>query len=544
VVVVGSGAAGLAAALAAAGEGADVVVLERAAAVGGTTAMSGGVAWMPGHGRSSASAARDSAEEALAYLCGLARGDVDVELMRAFVSDAARVAGEIEARTPIEWEVLAHWPDYRGELPGASPGGRSMWPRPLRAAPSVEARVQGAFDQPSPAAAGPASTAGAPGDGTPANDGVVLRGHVRGRALCAGLLAGVLEAGVDVRTGVRAERLVTAGGAVTGVVAGGEPRAGRVVLASGGFQHDAALAATHLAGPGVAPMGPSGCAGDGLHMAEAAGAALANMAEGWWMPAMHVPGEVFDGTPHYRPLHGERAQPGAIMVDGAGRRFVDEAQNYGDVGRAMRRHLGAATPARAAVARATSASAAPGPDGPGPGPAGTGSCWLVFDAAYRRRYPVGPLPPGGADPAWLVRAPDIAGLARATGMETEVLENCVARFNAGAARGEDPEFGRGTYPYDRWIGDPGAPHPTLAPLDEAPFFALAVHLGCMGTKGGPRTDDRGRVLAPSGAPVPGLYAAGNAAASPFGTATAAGGATLGPALVFGFRAGEAAARDR
>ena len=120
----------------------------------------------------------------------------------------------------------------------------------------------------------------------------------------------------------------------------------------------------------------------------------------------------------------------------------------------------------------------------------------------------------------------------------------MTRFNAGAAAGTDPDFGRGTFPYDRWIGDPSAPHPTLAPLCEAPFYAVEVHLGCMGTKGGPRTDDRGRVLSASHAPVAGLYAAGNAAASPFGTATAAGGATLGPALVFGFRAGEAAAGDR
>jgi succinate dehydrogenase/fumarate reductase flavoprotein subunit len=120
----------------------------------------------------------------------------------------------------------------------------------------------------------------------------------------------------------------------------------------------------------------------------------------------------------------------------------------------------------------------------------------------------------------------------------------VTTFNDGARRGQDPAFGRGSLPYDLWIGDPTAPHPTLAPLNEAPFYGLRVHLGCMGTKGGPRTDDRGRVLTADGAVVPGLYAAGNVAASPFGAATPAGGGTLGPALVFGFRAGEAAADDR
>jgi hypothetical protein len=148
------------------------------------------------------------------------------------------------------------------------------------------------------------------------------------------------------------------------------------------------------------------------------------------------------------------------------------------------------------------------------------------------------------DPDWLMRADDLDALARLTGIPSGTLVGSVAHFNQGAAVGEDPDFGRGSYPYDRWIGDPSAPHPTLAPLLEAPFYALEVHLGCMGTKGGPRTDDHGRVLSARRRPVAGLYAAGNAAASPFGTATAAGGATLGPALVFGFRAGEAAAGDR
>ncbi len=175
--------------------------------------------------------------------------------------------------------------------------------------------------------------------------------------------------------------------------------------------------------------------------------------------------------------------------------------------------------------------------------------WLVFDSAYRRRYPVGPLEPGGPlpgrrDPEWLVGADDLDALGTMIGMEPGTLADSVRRFNAGAAVGSDPDFGRGSFPYDRWIGDPHAPHPTLAPLGEAPFYALEAHLGCMGTKGGPRTDGRGRVVSSKGFAVPGLYAAGNAAASPFGTATAAGGATLGPALVFGFRAGEAAAGDR
>jgi 3-oxosteroid 1-dehydrogenase len=500
VVVVGSGAAGLAAALGAASAGAGVVVLERHHTVGGTTALSGGVAWLPANDAMAAVGLSDRAADAGRYLHGLATGDVDGVLMDSFVADAARVAREIEKRTPLEWEVLERWPDYHGELDGARAGGRSLWPRTLSLTSTVEARIHDAPDQP---------VLEGPGAGD--NDGVVFRGPVRGRGLVGALLAGTQQLGIEVRTGARVSGLVRDGKVVRGVEVDSEVIEGRVVLATGGFQHDVELTAAHLPGA-VVPMGTPGCDGDGLRMAMAAGAATGNMTEGWWMPALAVPGEELDGAPYYRPLHSERAYPGAILVDGTGARFVNEAQNYGDVGRAM---AGVVSP-----------------------------CWLVFDDECRRRYPVGPVGPGDPDPPWLRHAADVAGLAEAIGADRGVLEGTVAAFNEAADRGEDQRFGRGSLPYDRWIGDAGAPHPTLAALRRGPYYACGVVLGCMGTKGGPRTDDRGRVLRLDGSPVAGLYAAGNAAASPFGTATAAGGATLGPALVFGFRAGEAAASDQ
>ncbi len=509
VVVVGSGAAGLAAALGATAGGSDVLVLERDDTVGGTTALSGGVVWLPANEAMRTAGLHDSPSEACRYLGALATGEVDPGLMVAFASDAGRVGGEIESRTPLRWELLEHWPDYHGEVPGAMSGGRSVWPATLSLPTAVESLVHRAPDQPRAA-----------GTGSAHNDGVVFRGPVRGRALVGALLAGVGAAGIEVRTRARVTGLATEGDRVTGVQVGGEVVDGRVVLACGGFQHDPDLVATHLGGAPVAAMGTPGCDGDGLRMALSVGAAVGNMTEGWWMPALHVPGEELDGVPYYRPLHSERAYPGAIMVDRTGRRFVNEAQNYGDVGRA----IGLLPPG-------TPGSATP-------------LCWLVFDSTCRRRYPVGPLRPDDTDPPWLRRAGELADLAVAIGAEAETLRTTVSTFNDGARRGVDPEFGRGSLPYDRWIGDPRAHHPTLAPLEEAPIYALAVHRGCMGTKGGPRTDDRGRVLASDGSAVAGLYAAGNVAANPFGTATPAGGGTLGPALVFGFRAGEAAACDR
>jgi len=326
------------------------------------------------------------------------------------------------------------------------------------------------------------------------------------------------ERGVELRPGARARALaIDSRGCVGGVeLEGGETLRGNVILASGGFQHDAALSRSFLPAPGIAALGPPGCAGDGLRMALAAGAQLANMSDAWWMPALRVPGEEIDGAPFHRPLHHERAQPGSLMVDRSGRRFVDEAQNYCDVGRAMLRF----------DPRSYGWPAAP--------------AWLVFDRAYRERTAIGPLAPADPDPDWLVRAGSIAALAAAIGVDPAVLAATVERFNAHAAAGTDPDFGRGDHPYERWIGDPRAEHPSLGPLRTPPYYAVTALAGCLGTKGGPRTDADGRVLRPDGRPVPGLFAAGNAAASPFGIGCPGGGGTIGPALVFGTRAGEAA----
>ena len=252
-------------------------------------------------------------------------------------------------------------------------------------------------------------------------------GRRAGQALIGGLLAGLESRKVEVRTSARAEALIDEDGAIRGLIVNGERLEGRVVLASGGFQHDPTLRAAFLPGTAVAPLGTRGCAGDGLRMSMGVGAALGNMTEGWWMPAIAVPGEELDGVQHYRPLHTEHAQPGAILVDRAGHRFVDEAQNYADVGRAMQRF----------DPYSYSFPASP--------------CWIVFDARYRARYPFGPLMPDDLDPAWLHRADDLASLGDAT------PDPC------GRARRQRGPVQRRSPP---WRGSRlRARHPTLRALD-------------------------------------------------------------------------------
>lgn len=257
--------------------------------------------------------------------------------------------------------------------------------------------------------------------------------------------------------------------------------------------------------------------GTALRLTLAAGAELGNMAEAWWCPAMTVPGETIDGETFHRLVLTERARPGSLMVDSRGRRFANEARNYNDVGRAMQ----AFDPTGFQYPAATA--------------------WLVFDASYRRRYHLGPLRRDNPDPEWLHRADSLAELATVIDVDGDELAASVARFNQLATSGDDPDFGRGRSIYDRFVGDPSAPHPTLGPVDEPPFYAVRLHPGCLGTKGGPRTNIHGQVRHQDGGLIDGLYAVGNAAASPLGAAYPGAGGTIGPLLVAAHAAGTAAA---
>ena len=519
VLVAGSGAAGLTAALAAAAGGARVVLAECSDELGGTTALSFGRVWVP----ASHHAPADSEESALAYLTGLFSGRYP-EMTKAFVAAAPAMARFVEKHTPLRFVPCVNYPDYHPLRPGAARGGRaldigpvclgSLTPLagsvrtppghvPLTHAEWEEWRIPQRFDW-------------------ALLDERVRQGiRVGGTALAAALLDGAVQAGVRVVTGTRLTAARISDGRVAGVTvrSGGktaEIAATAVILATGGFDRDPELRARLLPAAVTATGAAPGNAGDGLRIAAEAGARLENTGQGWWMPMIEIPGRSVDGQQHYQSVIRERALPRQIMVNMSGRRFADEALPYNELGKVMNQ---------------------PGPDGGYPNAA----AWMIFDEGFRQRYTFPVARPGDDLPGWVLRAGSLAGLAVAAGLAPRALAETVARWNGDCAAGADREFGRGADAYERFMGDPDAQHPNLGPIDQPPYYAVKVLSGTIGTKGGPVTDGAGRVLAADGQPVGGLYAAGNTAAFWTLDGYPGAGATLGAAMTMGYLAGRHAA---
>ncbi len=525
VVVVGSGAAALAAALAAHDAGATVAVVERAPSVGGTTAVSGGGVWMPGN---HVTGADDSRDEALAYMTALSRGRAEADQLARFLDEGPAILAGLEARSGVRFAPIS-WPDYHPEMEGARASGRMIepalydrhrlgeWGARLRRAPvlGLPLTLQESTVDWSP------SYTPERYDAAAVKERVAAGLVACGQALVGGLLEGCLARGIEPRLGARAVELIERGGSVAGLVVEQDGRrfdldAGSVVLASGGFEWSGELRSRFLPGPLTHPTSPPGNEGDGLRMAMAVGADLANMNEAWWYPAAAVPGEEYDGRQLARFVAVERTAPHSIVVDRFGQRFVNEAANYNDVQKAF-----FAFDANAGAPRHLPS-------------------WVVFDQQYRDRYPVVTVRPGAPTPDWLAVHDSLDGLAATVGIDAVGLTETVARWNGFVDAGRDRDFGRGDSLYDRFHGDPTAPHPNLGRIERPPFYALPVHLGAVGTSGGPRIDVDGRIQHVHDRPIPGLYGAGNAIGSPAGPAYFGGGTTIGMALVWGHVAGAAA----
>lgn len=523
VVVVGAGAAGMTAALAASRLGASVLILEKGVQLGGTAAISGGIVWAPMNHHIDP-ADPDSREAALAYFNALEGGDIDPEVLAGFVDHAAEAIRFLEDSSRLRFAPLKGYPDYYMDRPGARPqGGRALDSGlfPYGELGPWKAKVLTATTYPLTVAETPLG--GATSFPAPEVMAARIASDTRGfgQSLVAGLLEACLKAGVDIRPETPARRLVRRDGRIAAVETdAGEVRARRgVIVTTGGFEWNEGLARSFLRGPIAHPASPPGNTGDGLRMLMAAGAALGNMTSAWWCPTIVTDETWPDGAPRATPVLIERTLPGSLIVNAEGLRFCNEAVNY------------------SAIAGAFHAFD-PGRYGYRNQPA-----WLIFDHGYRQRYPFFSLPPGDDAPVWMLRDASLEGLGTRLGIPAGALEATIARFNAGAVAGTDPDFGRGESPYDRFYGDRSRPGAlaTLAPLDTSPFYAVPLHLGVLGTNGGARTDAAGRVLDHDGQAIPGLYAAGNVMAGATGGVYAGAGGTLGPALTYGYLAGRAAA---
>lgn len=525
IAVLGTGAAGLTAAAAAHDHGARVGLFERADEVGGTSAWSGGMVWIPRNHHMTDLGIDDSRDDVLRYLGAVSHGTIPDDLAEAFVDGAPEALAWLEANTPAVFAIIPGFPDYHPEHPGAKPGGGRSLECPLfpfdelgdwAARVTVGAQISGNVVM-----AETALGRGAPGGVAPDE---LARRRIRdergaGQALVGRLLKACLDRGIEPRTGMRATHLSTSSGRVSGVRFDGPdgtvevPVRNGVVIATGGFDWAPELVAAFLRGPLERSAAVPTNTGDGLRMAMRLGAALGNMREAWWVPMIDVerPGR---GTVAWQ-VNGERSRPHCIIVNGRGERFANEAANYNAFGAAfhvidVNRYDYVNHPA-----------------------------WMLFDGYYLARFGLAGHTASDPTPAWLVEAPTIGKLAARVGIEPARLEATVERFNEQARSGHDPDFGRGVSAHDRWWGDPAldGPAATLGPIDTPPFYAVQVRSGALGTKGGPRTNGDAQVLDVDGRPIAGLYAAGNVMASALGMTYGGPGGTLGPAITFGFRAG-------
>ncbi|HXY43701.1 MAG TPA: FAD-dependent oxidoreductase, partial [Acidimicrobiales bacterium] len=529
VVVVGSGAAGLSAAIAAADGGADVVMIEKTDMIGGTTGVSGGMPWIPMNRHMSDLEMADSREEALGYIRRLTLGrEPDPAVLETYVDSAPEVMEYLETKTPLRMSVPAGFGDYYGDLPGAKSLGRSLEPVPfdVRASlPDWASRLRTSPYLPWLTMAEGAKflTGKQPPDPAVEAERRTSDTRVLGAALVAALFKGILDRDVEVLTHTAVDELLMEDDTVVGVRAR-TPDTTRyisarrgVVLACGGFEWDEQMVRC-FTGLKLHPMSPSGNEGDGHRMAMRGGAELANMGSFWGQPAIFEPGFEYEGRG--APQMGTfRSTPGVIVVNRHGKRFTNEGVTYQD----FCKGFGIYDPVAI--------------DYPNDPPV-----WMIFDQKVKDWAVILPtVLPGQDAPEWILRGDTVGDLAQRLGIDPDALELTVRRWNEQVAELDDREFHRGTVWFETFMCGPPSARKCLAPVSSPPFYAIELHLATLGTNGGPRTDADGRVRRHGGGVVEGLYAAGNTAACVFGPAYPGGGATLGPALVFGFLAGRHAA---
>lgn len=542
IAIVGSGAGGMTAALAAHEAGLSALVIEKTRYYGGSTARSGGGIWIPCNHLMRAAGVADSFDEARTYLQGTVGERSPLASREMFLSQSVKMIQWLDRKSDLQCSYMQGYADYYPELPGGKVQGRALEPR-LFDGNALGADLARLRPPVIPIPAGLTFTAGEykqlglvmrtwQGRGTALRIGLRLLGArltgrkmlMMGQALIGRLRLSLKKRGIPVWLDAPMKELIVEGGRITGVRVekDGQPveviaRKG-VILAAGCFAHNLDMRLKYQKRPVTTrwTVASEGNTGDGILAGQRVGAAVDLMDEAWWGPSSLPP----DTAPFFHVA--ERGFPGLIMVNQKGRRFTNESASYVEVVQAMYRlhtdddpHI---------------------------------PCWFVFDQRYRNHYvfsslfPRQPVPKQMLDSGYVRKAGTIAELAGQLGMDATTLEATVTRFNGHARAGRDPDFGRGDSAYNRYFGDPtNKPHPNLAPIDQAPFYAVQVVAGDLGTKGGLVTDEYARVRREDGSLIEGLYCVGNNSASVMGTTYPGPGCTIGPAMTFGYVAARHAA---
>ena len=546
VLVAGSGAAGLSAAVTAAHQGARVILVEKAPVFGGTSCFSAGLVWIPGSRQARAAGIQDDPGAALQYLRGEGEPFLDEPKAQAYVQQAADIFAWFEDHTHVSYHLSPLWPDYHQGVEGASRGGRSLGANPFDARrlgarmahlrpPLASTTILGGMMVGREDLVHYYGMSGSWPSRVVVGKRVLrylqdrLSGHPRstrlsnGNALVGMLALSAFERGVDLRLNTPVKQLLLEGDRVSGVLVQGvegpyeiRARAG-VVLACGGFPASSALRERYYAhvsaGKNHRTAAPSANTGDALQIAGQAGVALkeAQHHPAAWTPMSLVPQA--DGSDVPFPHYNDRGKAGYIAVDRRGRRFISESLSYHDF-----------VPAMINACRDDAEVCS----------------WVLCDSRAIRQYGLGRVPPWPLPigtfvrSGYLKRGESLEALAQACGIDAAGLKQTVARLNAGAGQGIDEEFNKGADVYERFNGSRGhTPNPCVAPIETAPFYAVKVVPGDIGSFVGLQTDEHARALDAQRRPIDGLYVAGNDAASFMGGTYPGAGITLGPAMIFG-----------
>ena len=540
-VVLGSGAGGLSGALAAAVEGASVILLEKTGYIGGTTAMSGGGYWVAANHHMAKAGVDDSREEALEYLDACCGVTTDRDILEALVDTGNEMVSFFEEKAgtamPRPWPKVGPTADYRGWLPGGKHGGRTLYPPKFEMADLGEWADRLRIGSPwvfdrleyyaqsmhllpprdGMGAAAPAGPVEAVGNGT---------------ALVGDLLKCCLAFGVRPFTECPANDLVleddgVGRGVSSRVVGVRATRDGKdffvrarrgVLIATGGFAWNEALKRIWMKRPLVHSCEIVENQGDGHLMGMAIGAQVSNLGDAWWFPQTWMGPLDENGEAQLSGSRDDRSLPHSMIVNARGRRFVDEVTNYYDFGEAFGTKTGA-TPRNVPA-------------------------WLVFDQEAAERYMMfGMKLVGLRGSKYLLESDTVEGLAGQMGVDPTALAGEVDRFNGFCRQGVDEDFHRGEGVWDLSWGDSDVkPNPCLGTVERAPFFAVELFPGALATCGGLQVNVRAQVLSVRGEPIPGLYAAGNCSSGlPIGAYPGAG-STIGAAMTFGYITGTRVAR--